>query len=108
MANSSSFKRAAAFSFTIPILKHLSCLPRILPIIHYQDDDEDDGDDDDDDDDDKVLKMVNQPMRGSKVISRLVPLPSNQSISNNIQYSTSWHLSRLSFALKSISNDIQY
>ena len=97
MANSSSFRRAAAFSFTIPILKHLSCLPRILPIIHYQDDDEDDHDDDDyddddDDDDDNILKFATQPMRGSKVISRLVPLPKNQSISNNIQYSISWHL----------------
>ena len=61
MANSSSLRRAAAFSFTIPILKHLSCFPRILAIIDYQDDDHDDDDndnDDDDDDDDREYDKV--------------------------------------------------
>ena len=51
VANSSSFRRAAAFSFTMAILKHRSCLPRILAMINYDDDDDDDNDDDDDDDD---------------------------------------------------------
>ena len=50
VANSSSLRRAAAFSFTMPILKHLSCFPRILTSFDYNHV----FDNDDDDDDDKV------------------------------------------------------